>query len=327
MTASGCPRTIPWAFAGLLALASTGRAQDGLPQDSRIRGAALDCQRLLLNPMDDTASVATGAWKMKGTYVAEATDITPKLGATALTLGCAEAEQAGAKGDFRVHETVPGETRAIGLWAHLAKDANVARVGIQVYDSEGEALSAVVPAEWEGWKWIEVDLADTEQAYPQSDKNQAADCPLKSVHVVWFSKSVGPSSLAVDAVIASTRLGDANGSGVDVDSSIPESVDSGAAPAAFVCATNFSEQPARVTVRYSLQRDAALFSQPLPDPVFGSDHAAGTRSWLVVDGETIDDSRGTDGKPWTAPRLPGNGGTTPRLYNSSTWVRSGKSEN
>ena len=162
--------------------------------------------------MDDTASVATGAWKMKGTYVAGAKDLTPKLGGTALTLGCAEAEQAGAKGDFRVHETVPGETRTIGLWAHLAKDANVARVGIQVYDSEGEALLAVVPAEWEGWKWIEVDLADTEQAYPQSDKNQAADCPLKSVHVVWFSKSVGPSSLAVDAVIASTRLGDANGS-------------------------------------------------------------------------------------------------------------------
>ena len=30
-----------------------------------------------------------------------------------------------------------------------------------------------------------------------------------------------------------------------------------------VCATNFTEQPARVTVRYSLQGYPALFSQPL----------------------------------------------------------------
>ena len=70
------------------------------------------------------------------------------------------------------------------------------------------------------------------------------------------------------------------------------------------CATNFTEQTARVTVRYSLQRDPALYSQPLPDPVFGSDHAAGSRSWLVVDGETIQDTSSTDGKPWTATTTP-----------------------
>ena len=92
--------------------------------------------------------------------------------------------------------------------------------------------------------------------------------------------------------------------GVTVDSSVPDAVGAGAKLPASVCATNFTDQPARVTVRYSLQRDPALFSQPLPDPVFGSNHAAGSRSWLVVDDETIQDSRSTDGKPWTATTTP-----------------------
>ena len=297
-------RAIWIAFAGSLVLASAVDAETGVPRDSGIARATHDWQRLLLNPMDDAASVATGAWKMKGTYVIAAEQVPPRLGWTSLTLGAAEAEQAGAKGDFRVRENMPGETRTIGLWVHLKKDSNVARLGIQVYDSQGEVLLALVPAEWTGWKWVEVDLAGVEQAYPQADKNQAADYPLKSVHVVWFTKAAGPTSLTVDGVVALTRLSDAGDSGIAVDSSVPESVDVGGRLSASVCATNFTEQPARLTVRYSLQRDPALYSQPLPDPIFGSDHAAGSRSWLVVDGETIQDTGSTDGKPWTATTTP-----------------------
>ena len=293
-----------FAFAGLFALASAVAAEEGIPSDSAIARAAQGWQRLLLNPLDDAVSVATGAWRMKGTYVRTADPIPPKLGSTALTLGAAEAEQAGAKGDFRVRESVPGETRTIGLWVHLVEDSNVARVGVQVYDSQGEALLALVPAEWTGWKWVEVDLADAEQAYPQADKNRAADYPLKSVHVVWFTKAAGPTSLAVDSLVALTRLRDVRAPGIAVDPSLPESVDASGRLPASVIATNFTERPARVTVRYSLQRDPALYSRRLPDPVFGSDHAAGTRSWLVVDGETIGDTRSTDGKPWTATTTP-----------------------
>jgi hypothetical protein len=161
-----------------------------------------------LNPLDDTALVAAGGWKMKRTHVATAEHIAPKLGWTSLTLRAAEAEQAGAKGDFRVREDVPGETRTIGLWVHLAEDANVARVGVQVYDAQNEALLAVVPADWTGWSWVEIDLAGAQQAYPQADGNQAVDYPLKSVHVVWFTKAAGPTSLAVDGFVALTRLGD-----------------------------------------------------------------------------------------------------------------------
>ena len=60
------------ALAGLLAISFGVSAEDGIPRDSVIARAAHDRQRLLLNPMDDAASVATGAWKMKGTYVTTA---------------------------------------------------------------------------------------------------------------------------------------------------------------------------------------------------------------------------------------------------------------
>ena len=163
-------------------------------RESKIARAANGEQRLLLNPLDDTASVAAGGWKLKRTHVATAEHIVPKLGWTALTLGAAEAEQAGAKGDFRVREDVPGETRTIGLWVHLAEDANVARVGVQVYDAQNEALLAVVPADWTGWRWVEVDLADAQQAYPQADRNQAVDYPVGSKN--WAAQ-FGPGEYEV----------------------------------------------------------------------------------------------------------------------------------
>jgi len=284
----------------LLLVAGANGSEDGIPDDSSISRAGAGWQRLLLNPMEDATSVGTGAWKMNGTFAKRAEQVPPKLGHAALTLGAAHAEQPGSKGDFSVRSDVPGETRNIGLWVHLADESNVARVGVQLYDAQGEALMVLVPADWIGWKWIEVDLADVQQAYPQADKNRTADYPLKSVHVVWFTKTAGPTSLTADCVVALTQLQDASGSGISVDTSVPGMVDVGTTLPASISATNFTNGPARLTVRYSLQRDPALYSHPLPDPVFGSDHAAGTHSWLVVDGEIIENTSVTDGKPWTA---------------------------
>ena len=231
--------------------------------------------------------------------------VEPKLGRDGVDAG----RRGGGTGrlERRLHvcaTNVPGETQTIGLWIHLSDDANVARIGMQLYDAQGEALMVLVPADWTGWKWIELDLADVEQAYPQADKNAVADYPLKSVHVVWFTKNAGATSLTVDAVVALTRLQDASGADLLVETSVPEMVDAGSTLPASVLATNLTEKPVRLTVRYSLQQDSSLYSQPLPDPVFGSNHAAGAHSWLVVDGEIIEDTGSTDGKPWTAATTP-----------------------
>lgn len=287
-----------------IANASPLPADDCIPPESKIGRAASSDQRMLLSPLDDASSVATGAWKMKGLYVKPAESVAPRIGWTALMLGAKEAEQGGAKGDFSIRENVPGEPRTIGVWLQLSESSNAASVGIQVYDAQGEALMAVVPAEWSGWKWVEVDLADAAQSYPQADKNKKADYPLKSVHLVWFTRNAGPTSIVADGVVALTRSSSVGRSDVAIESSASDPASAGACLPATACVTNFTDQPARVNIGYSLQQDPSLFSQPLPDPVFGSDHAAGSRSTLIVDGEIIDDSRSTDGKPWTSPATP-----------------------
>jgi hypothetical protein len=279
-------------------------AEDVIPPESRIARGAADQQRLLLNPMDDTLSVRTGAWKLQGAYVTTCEHLPPKLGSTVLTLGADTAEQAGAKGDYRVHENVPGEASLIGMWAYLTKETNVEKMGVQVHDAQGEVLMVLVPAQWTGWKWVELDLGDAEQAYPQTDKNQVADYPLQSVHVVWFTKDAGPTSLSVDAVVALTDAASVGGRDVTVDVSAPESIEPGGKLPLSFCATNFTKRPMRIAVQYSLQRDSALYSATLPDPEFGSNHAANARSWLVVDGEKNEDSSSTDGKAWTSTTTP-----------------------
>ncbi|GAG51280.1 unnamed protein product, partial [marine sediment metagenome] len=45
-------------------------SDDAIPRDSAIAHGPQGWQRLLLNPMEDASSVGTGAWKLKGTYVA-----------------------------------------------------------------------------------------------------------------------------------------------------------------------------------------------------------------------------------------------------------------
>ena len=223
---------------GMLFAVTAYGADSGIPPDSAFAQTAGGCQRLLLNPMEDATSVATGGWKMNGTYVAPDQRRSPKLGHTALTLGAADAEQAGSKGDFRVRDEVPGQVQTFGMWVRLTEQSNVARVGLQLYDAQGEALMVLVPADWSGWKWIDLDVADVEQSYPQTDKNRMADYPLKSVHVVWFAKTAGPTSLAVDCLVALTRLQDASDSSISVDTSVPEMVEAGGKLPASVSATN-----------------------------------------------------------------------------------------
>ncbi len=290
-----------WLAAMLLLTSTASGSDDGIPPDSVIaRGDALS-QRLLLNPMEDVSAVEAGGWKLLDTYVKPAVNIEPKLGQTALTLGAAESEQTGAKGDFQVCGTVPGQPQTIGLWVHLSADANVARMGLQIYDAEDEALLHVIPADWTGWKWIEINAStgNLEQAYPQTGKNSAPDYPLKSIHIVWFTKTSGRTSLTADAVVALTQLQTAS-SDCTVDVSVREAVSESLPATASIAATNYASDQVLLNVRYSLQQDSSLYSQPLPDPVFGTNHALGVRSWLVVDGKIVDEPGSTDGKPWTS---------------------------
>ena len=70
--------------------------------------------------------------------------------------------------------------------------------------------------------------------------------------------------------------------------SAPDSVQPGQPIPARVLAINDTDKAMDVDLAYSLQRDSALYSAPLPDSVMGSNHAPGLKSWTEADGKTIE---------------------------------------
>jgi hypothetical protein len=257
--------------------------------------------RILIGPMEPGDNIVRGGWRMKSFLVKTAEGIQPKIGRNALVFG-ADAEIAGAKGDFTVHGRLPGKTNVLGLWVYLEKNANIEKLGIQVYDAQGEALMMLVPADWSGWKRIEFATtgAQVQQAYPQPDKNGSIDQPLSSQQVVWFAKAPGATRMIVDGMVALVdRSGLAAEEDLTVKTFAPDIVKSGQALAVSVLTVNYTNKPISVDLGYTFQRDSTLYSKPIPDPVHGSNHAPRLRSWIVADGEKIEDGSLTDGKRWT----------------------------
>ena len=270
---------------------------------ARAGGAA---QRLLLSSLLTDTGINKGGWMMKDlTAAAAPTSVTPKLGQKAMLLrGVAEAP--GAKGDFGVYGAVAGKAKVLGMWVHLAPDSNVAKVGFQFTDGEGEAFLVQVPADWQGWKWVEIDLrgAAPAQAWDQSDKNKKVDAPLKEIHIAWFSKAAGPSSFAVNALVAATELTDTSAAlSAEISGTAWGETDKPMATQQIVL-TNFAAQPRTARIDYIVQQDSSLYSAPLPDRDGGTDHALGAKSWTEVGGKKQEDNFLTDGRDWTNASLP-----------------------
>ncbi len=174
------------------ALAATGT---GWPTASFAQTAPAT-QRVLLSPLELDSPISKGAYAMSQLAVfAAPAQVAPKFGQTALVFS-GEATGNGSKGDFTVSGPVPGTPQSMGLWVYLQPNANVDEVGLQFQDGEGEWLMARVPATWTGWKWVEVNFANSTlvQAYEQKDKNARADFPIQSIHVLLVGESGYPSS-------------------------------------------------------------------------------------------------------------------------------------
>ena len=258
-------------------------------------------QRVLIGPMELGDNIGSGGWRMKNFLIKTAEGMQAKIGRSALVFG-ADAEIAGAKGDFSIHGRLPGKTDVLGLWVYLEEDSNIEKLGIQVYDAQSEALMMLIPADWSGWKWVEFATTGNrvQQAYPQPDKNGSIDQPLSSQQVVWFAKAPGATRMIVDGMVAVVdRSGLPDEEDLTVETFASDIVEPGRALAISVLAVNYADKPVAVDLAYSFQRDSTLYSTPMPDPVFGSNHAPGIRSWIVSDGEIIKDGSLTDGKPWT----------------------------
>lgn len=255
---------------------------------------ASDQQRLLLNPMEDGGVLSAGKWKLKTASASVYPGLEPKIGAVALKFE-GMAEIAGGKGDFSVVAAPPGELEWLGAWVYLTPDSNVKDLGFQVYDKDGECLLATVPANWQGWKWIEISLKDGgfRQAYKQEDKNKQIDFPLKGINFIWFTEKPGPTSLGVDALAAVGKPGP-DGPPYTVRMIGPSWGEPGQPFQGQLLVNNFSDHPLDLAVHSLLQQNPQLYDKPLPDPVLGSEIAQGQPSWITVDGERIDDDSLTD---------------------------------
>jgi len=80
----------------------------------------------------------------------------------------------------------------------------------------------------------------------------------------------------------------------------PDIIEPGQALPVSILAANYTDKSVAVDLAYSFQRDSTLYSTPIPDPVFGSNHAPRLRSWIVADDELIEDGSLTDGRAWMA---------------------------
>ncbi|TWT98784.1 discoidin domain-containing protein [Neorhodopirellula pilleata] len=279
-----------------------GLAANGVaPKDSRCAALAVGNQQELLAILDGGSLPGFGAWRVGNPRVGRAT-VASKVGNCATSLE-GDAQQGGAKLDARLADGPFPDLLGFGCWVHVAEDGNIATIGFQVSDGEGEALIRTWPAKT-GWQWIECDLADTEsfqQAYPQRDRNGVVDASLKSIHLVAFTDREGHCGLACDALIACREPGERV---LRVQTNAAGWGEPGEAPAMRLLVHNSFAEARSIDITYHLQRNPHLRSVMVPHPIDGLDHAIGAAGWVEVDGKRIDDASLCDGDDQTACNLP-----------------------
>lgn len=267
--------------------------------------ARSEAQRILLNPLENGV-LSTGAYKMSKPS-AKASDIPGKIGPQAVLVR-GNANSGGAKGDFGLSTTPPGNIEILGLWVHIPENANVATVGLQIWDSENEAHFVRLPADWSGWRWVEFSLADAgwEQAFKQPQKNGKIDQPLKGVNFIWFAKEAGESYLTIDGLCCATILeSDATAAGLSIRALEPEyAANENKLFRQILVMTNYTGAAVESAVRYRLQEDSALYDSPAPDPVLGSNLAASRPAWIEYDGFRREDRTLTDNDIYAAADIP-----------------------
>ena len=243
---------------GVCLLAASAAGDDGsvpvtartlIPADAAMSKADTAWQRMLLPGCKQPGAIQPGGYRLKNPRVVVApAEAAAKLGRRALALE-GEAIEAGSKGDFVVAQGVHGTCRWLGLWVYLGRDPNVGEVGLQVYDQEGECFIKLVPANWTGWKWVELETTAEamRQAYPQPDKNRKIDGSLKGVNVAWFAKQAGPTAIVVDGLVAVTSLpAGAAPRPVEAALAAADRLEPGERMAAQLVLTNYEDAPARV---------------------------------------------------------------------------------
>jgi hypothetical protein len=259
-------------------------------------------QNRLLNPIETGSFPGIAGWMVDSLAARESAE-KPQLGRVAVEIH-GQAKQAGAKVDVPLYKQPIESAQQLALWVHTSTTSNVASVGIQVVDGKGEWLLETVDLKETGWEQIKIDPAagHLRQAYPQKDHNGKLDFPIRALHLVWFTKEIGPTSLTFDALTAKTDAGNQTGTSVQLLSG--DTIDAGDHLPIKFLVENWDRRPQRVSVRYSLQLNPSFQEPPIADPKLGFDHAIDAKSNVVANGKDWGDSKLTDGDEFSSFELP-----------------------
>jgi hypothetical protein len=104
--------------------------------------------------------------------------------------------------------------------------------------------------------------------------------------------------------------------GVPVAVSLPRdvTVETGGKLAVQAILANSSDKDLSAEIEFLVQQDPALYSKPVPHPLYGADVAVGTHSWAEIAGKVYENGATTDGRTWTEFGTPWGKWTESFLY-------------
>ena len=269
-----------------------------IPEGSLMAGCKPEMPRLLLNPCDHGAGLLFHRDNMVMAAVENYPGVEPKIGRDVLKFRGRTNPGGNGKGDFILSKSPPGHLLYLGAWVYLEAGSNVSQVGLQMTDAEGENFTATIPANWQGWKWIEFGT-DEKTFQPAGErKNGKIDFPLQAVHFAWSSPKEGENFVGVDGLAAVAQPDPAD-KPYTIDIHMPGAGEGNGALEAQAVVNNFSDKPVEVQIRHSIQTNPQLDNRPVPDPVMGANRAQGCKSWVELDGKRIEDDSLTNDEPDT----------------------------
>ncbi len=259
-------------------------------------------QNRLLNAVDSIGHV--GAWEVDNCRSYPAAGVETKLGNVAVEI-YGDARHAGSKVDSSFFDGELIGCKSISLWIYAKPESNVTNAGFQIRDAKGEWLMYTLPVDWTGWKQIDVDpsTAPFKQAYEQKNHDGKVDLPVTSVHVIWFAKDKGPTSLVFDALTAKSELRPGE-KGLRLNTAGGGVSDAGKPLDQRFIAENFEATEQNSEINYTLQTNPALNDSTPPDPVLGFDHALGCKNTWSIDGTEKGDAKMCDGEDTSGVETP-----------------------
>ncbi len=194
----------PLTLLALLVLPGFGLVAQNVPKDSLMATQAGSMQKNLVAALQNPADAHPGGYKFQnGTATVFEGELPSEQAAAVVLAG--ETTPGAGKGDFSVAKTLQGTTRWVGAWFYLGADDNVKSVGVQFHEKSGEYLSYTWPADFTGWKWLEVEITDsTFTKSKQESSNGLLDDVIDRVSIIWWSRGPGPTKIGVTHLVTAS---------------------------------------------------------------------------------------------------------------------------